>query len=279
MTKQFIIRASALPNFTDCQRRGAAALRGITNPRADGYTLAATLHGSVVHDAVAKILTGGYVLDSNSALDRQITDDYNAAIKDAGRVVFDSTTPSRADGAWQAATAALAIADKLLEDFGCLDGIEASGELRDKFQAVEKQITTPLINGGKMTGHLDVLTTDGRLIDYKTGMRLQCYPPQLGAYAFMARRAGLVVNTLEHWHLPRSKKQGIAPTIYRYDVEESIAIAEAVVLAAQTTHNQPLQSILPNPQSILCSAKFCPLHSTKECIHGQQKENTKEKHQ
>lgn len=137
---------------------------------------------------------------------------------------------------------------------------------------IEQYLSADLGDDFELTGHIDVDTVDGRLIDHKSGKRRPSPQVQLGGYALLARTHKLPVKAIEMHYVARtSLKQPQAPVIR--EVYDLVASQKA----AMTVINQIKQSVIAfeqtgdptvftaNASSRLCSAKYCKAHGTPFC--------------
>ena len=126
-----------------------------------------------------------------------------------------------------------------------------------------------------VTGHPDIFEHGGKVRDEKYGSNLSRYEGQLGTYSLAMKSAGEEVNELYVDWTPRctvNKPQ--RPTeIIQYDVNvcETAAhylIEEAMWRIERFKETGDLWSFMPNNNSNLCSPGWCRAHSTPLCCMG-----------
>jgi len=136
---------------------------------------------------------------------------------------------------------------------------------------VEKEFKVKY-KGFLIVGHPDLIETDFKVVDFKTGARKTPYQAQLGMYAKILeiiskeKCGGLTVA-----HIPR-KKDMTNPVLknYIYNVEASINHAISLVDSIINHYNTFIETeepshILANPMSYLCSRKWCKAYGTDFC--------------
>ena len=124
-----------------------------------------------------------------------------------------------------------------------------------------------------VSGHADALQA-GVGDDLKTGVWKPSSFIQYGLYALLARTTkGLPIQRFfEHW-VPRVPKRTPQPEpeVKEIDVPRAERAATAMVNrivddATAFLATEDPESFMPNPQSMLCSEKWCSAHSTDFCM-------------
>lgn len=267
------VRASALSGWPDCPRRGAAKLfRG--EIIAAGYTLRETPRGigatvgTAVHSGVALTLTEkmrfGRLAPISAVTDCAVESYRENA---AEGVLFDKET---ANGN---------AAEKQIT--GMVEAYQRVIAPQIEPIIVEERLQAETDFGIILTGQNDVLAREpGRLRDCKTGKRQGKHVGQIGAYSLLIKSNGLDVSsacTDFIQRVPASKVQP-DPVTTEYDLikAENVAINILRHIAGDLrTFREGDSNIglvagdatafLANPNSMLCSEKFCPAHGTNWC--------------
>ena len=261
MTEEFIfqIRASALPSWSDCPRRGATNLfRKLI--RDAGYEFSETPHGvgaaigTGVHKGAAHMLASkrDHLPPVPVKELKEIgVEAYRSEIRDG--MMFDSTSPNH---------------NKAEKQIGELVGIYQS-EILPVVMPVDIEVslsskTAPMI---EVTGHPDVMC-GAEIRDLKCGRTDTVYFAQMGGYSLLAQGNGrprperLIID----W-LPRKE---MIPEIRVYDVALCEQLAKSTVKQITGQLQAFLKSgdkeVFPmNPMSILCSDKYCPACGSRWC--------------
>ena len=265
MAKRIEIRASSLTSYPDCLRRTAARIFKSDIEDA-GFKLrqpptgigAAT--GSATHTGAAYMLRGkierGEQGDEADAIELAI-DALRADIEPG--VTWDKTSPGLNTAERQVV--------RQVRSYGRYVAPNIEPE------TVEEYLEQPLKEGGNIwvTGHTDVKIERG-IRDLKTGSMRRANGYQYGTYSLLYRSAGLEVDFLIEDFIPRVSinKEQPRPEVHHYDVAEAENAAYAIIkhmvgdLQTFRETGDPW-SFLANPMSVLCSAKYCPAHSTPFC--------------
>lgn len=268
------IRPSSLSMYADCPRRGAARLfwREI---KAAGFELRQTVRGigaivgTAVHSAAAVIYTekakNGRPPAEHAAIDLTITSLEKGIA--AEPVEYDNATHNRAD--------ALAQACRMTRSYFRTIVPQVEPIL------VEERLEAEIAPGVVLSGQPDIVAREPNGVrDLKTGQRLGSHAPQIGAYALLARSHGVEIDEAAIDWLPRVGTQKPQPS----PITHKVRLAQAETAAASIIKHMagdletfrsgdPERRILPgdewsflaNPASVLCSAKWCPAHSTNFC--------------
>lgn len=267
------IRASMLPSYAACMRRTVGRIV-LTPPDRPQKERIATVLGTVAHNVLRVYIENGGDIDIPAEVDSQ-TDIELGNMKYP--LEWDNYTKTRTEMRRQIIT--------------IINQVEESGAknmIAGGIEYCEQKFTAPLHelldtnlsskwqykdSGILVTGTLDILTHRGTVVDWKTGMHLQCYPPQLALYGMLAELHGAKVHTLLHYWIKRSN---FALKQFIYDYQEAKAITKTIlhsiaenVMMTAADPNKILE-IIPDPSCNLCSAKFCELHSTPHCSYGKQ---------
>lgn len=270
----FKIRPSSLPSFADCERRAIASLfhgklEGMGwKLRGRMWGIGAVV-GTAVHRGVElslreKMATGKLCPESTAtdAAVQSVADDYKSADFE---VVPDKTSPNASAARDQVARMVRSYRRHVAPG---LNPTLVEGRL-------ECEINPRVI----ISGQSDVMTGEpGRIRDTKTGVKKRAHQAQLGAYRILARAHGHDVNETVEDFVPRVgvTKEQPPPITHVYDPEisERSAVAAIFRLIASVEEFErrlkdgdapPEDAFLANPQSALCSVKFCPAHGTKFC--------------
>ncbi|AWJ85143.1 hypothetical protein TSH58p_17410 [Azospirillum sp. TSH58] len=268
-----IVRSSSLSGYPDCPRRSAAKLfrREVL---AAGYRLRELPNGigaavgTAVHAGAAVILqekakTGG-LPPISTATDAAIDSLRTTAAKGIG---YDRETPALNEAEQQAERMVRVYRAQIAPDIQPLIVEER----------LEAQVTADII----LSGQSDVIAREpGRVRDLKTGKARSNHKPQLGSYSLLARSNGIDVTEACEDFIQRAplKKPQPDAQIIKHD----LAAAETAAIAVLRHIEDDLKSfrlgnpsvgVLPgdawafpaNPNSKLCSAKWCPAHGTSFC--------------
>ena len=210
------IRASMLPAIGDCERRAIVrqypeVMEGY-EPRVTRPSIGA-LVGTATHKMVAayarKMMTGDAVDPQEAAL-------IELNEEAAKGVEWDTTTP-RLDVAVKQAVRLYAAYLPLLDT--------------RRPALVEGSMGATLNDNWELTGTVDLLTTDGRIDDLKTGSKLSAYAAQLGGYALLAESHGHKVTALSTTFLKRVPVGSAQPepAVQEYDLDATKRFAMATV--------------------------------------------------
>jgi len=270
MTEELpVVRGSYLSAYADCTRRGAARLFPDLVKDA-GYRLnwlnanigAAT--GTGTHAAAAvtlgeKAKTGE--LGNITEAEQAGLDALNEAVEYG--VTWDPTSPD------------LNTAQKQVIRQHKIYRMRVATKIQPV--TVEKRLNVRIDDLGLiLSGQSDVIatTTDAELRDLKTGVVSRANGPQYGAYVLLQKAHGdPVLGVVEDYveRAPISKPQP-EPVENKYNAERVAFLAESVLrrirqdLDAWTTHQNPVLAWIANPNSMLCSEKFCPAYGTDFCF-------------
>jgi hypothetical protein len=278
-TPATVIRCSALTMYPDCPRRTAARLfwREIA---AAGFRLYATprgigaLIGSAVHRAAEVILrekaASGRLPPSTVATDcaAQTLDDALAE----GEVIMDQVTANRVEAEVQSIGMARLYHRAVAPE---VDPV-----------LVEEPLEAEVAPGLVLAGRPDLVAREpAKVRDLKTSTRISGrHLPQIGGYSLLARSNGLdiaaaAVDSLRRVAIGKPQPEPVTHTAPLAQAETAAAsiIAHIARDLRVFRNGDPEHRIAPgdpwafqaNPQSILCSAKYCPAFGTEFCREGQ----------
>lgn len=268
MSEDIIIRASSLPTLLDCPRRWAARslleLIGQTGytVRQIGTHIGAPI-GTGTHAAAASLLVAKR--DGTGTTFAQARDAGIAALDEAlasaGELSWDGTANNRDDAQRQVTRMSAVFAEQIVPV------VEPLLVEENRFATIEP--------GFILKGQLDDLVTYSgkrRLRDTKTGSRPTGAISQCGAYSLLCESHGDKVEGLDIdfiARVPLKKAQPKAMT-YTLDLPSAEAAAEEAITRAVSSVKRFRETGNPaafpaNPISKLCSAKFCPAHSSGFC--------------
>ena len=257
-----VIRPSSLPQFADCQRRSAARMFAIQIKEA-GYTLreiASSVGASVgtaTHTAVASCMTTKM---NTGELGNQ-TEDEQRGVESLEQqigygVSWDPTTPNLSTGQRQ-----------VVRMYRSYRGTVAE---RVQPRAVERRLESRTRRGNILSGQPDLV--DDGIRDQKTGVMHRVSLQQLGAYSLLVRAAGGEVLSLTEDYIQRVdiEKEQPEPVEFRYDVGLAERVAANTIADVEERYAKFVETgdnlvFRANPSSQLCSAKWCPCHSSTFC--------------
>lgn len=267
MSEPQVVRASYLSTYADCPRRAAARIfrptlvdAGYEFARRKPHIGAAT--GSATHAAIAsslteKVKTGQ--LGNETAADQAGLEALDAEIERG--VSWDGTTPD------------LNTAQKQVLRQHHVYRQQIGAKIQPT--AVEQRLEAlHHATGFVVSGQSDVVVTtiDARLRDTKTGTQKWANGPQYGGYAMLLDAHGLPVISIIEDYIRRAKISEAQPAVEEvsYSVERCKLLATSVLrhmrrdLDLFQATGSPL-AFLANPNSVLCSDKFCPAWGTAWC--------------
>jgi hypothetical protein len=274
-----VIRCSALTGWPDCPRRGAARLfwREIT---AAGYQLHHTVRsigaaiGTAVHRGAAVELgekaRSGKLPPESVALDAA-----NETMRDQIRegVTYDGPTGAT-HNQLQAERQVISMARVY------------HGQVAPGINAllVEERLEAEVAPGLVLSGAADTIAREpGAIRDLKTGLRRSTHAPQLGGYSLLARSNNLPIEQagidfIQRVAIARPQPDAVSTSV---PIEQAETAASNVVrhIAGSLEvfrHGDAERRIMPgdpwaflaNPNSVLCSPKYCPAFGTEFCKEG-----------
>jgi hypothetical protein len=136
---------------------------------------------------------------------------------------------------------------------------------------VEERLEAEVTPGVVLSGQVDT-TVEGGVRDLKTGVRRRANGFQYGAYALLQRSHGRRVETIIEDFLPRVRIGAEQPPAqeHAYDVAEAERATTAIIRRMADDHARFVETgdpyaFLPNPNSVLCSDRWCPAWGTGFC--------------
>ncbi len=144
---------------------------------------------------------------------------------------------------------------------------------------VEDQIKATISEGWELSGHLDYFGIAGDLDDLKTGAVFRSHGGQLGGYALDLEARGHAAKKAGTDFIKRvvlSRPQPM-PIYTAYDVEETKrtawrSIHEIVLQMEEYDRTGNPHHIRANPQSMMCTPKYCCAWGTAFCTSHKQPE-------
>lgn len=266
-----IVRASSLPEYPDCARRWAAQhmrkeIEGATGAKLGNLVKhIGGITGTATHVGMA-VMLGEKMTSGVLAPIGETEDAAMEALREdlRGGVLWDEISPHAATAEHQVRrqirTYRVHVADKVNPS------------------AVEKRLwATDEKTGIVVTGRTDlIVVAPDTLKDLKTGARGPGSNwAQYGLYSRLGRSHGHKIDAIEEDFVPRVRpdREQPRPITIPYDVITSEAVTEETLgrIARDVTEfrqtGEP-QAFLANPQSQLCSPRFCPAHGTAWCRVG-----------
>lgn len=261
-----VLRASSLPTYADCARRAAASLftRQINEA---GFDIRQTKQsiGGIVGTQFHK--TAAEVLKARMEGETDFYKLVNRAMKRVDPAEFEQPTE------WDQTTPDQEAAESALEKI-TRAWLPLGMTLQPR--AVERELRQDLDDGFELLGHVDVITADGWVRDHKTGHVKPEPQAQLGAYALLAEKHGLgpISHVAADWVKRVGKNTAqVAPVTLQYEAAECKSAANRVVDQIKQDFSAFQQSgnpweFMANPQTMMCSEKYCPAWGTKFCKMG-----------
>ena len=258
-----IVRPSSLPTYPDCARRWAANhLRAMVT--AAGYSLRqlgrqiGAAVGTATHAAAAAAFRArkdGQPIGADceeagmAALDAEIE----------VAVGWDDTTPDRNTAQHQIRRQYRVYREAVIEKVEPL--------------VIEGQVEAVRPSGVIVSGRTDlVIAAPVVLRDLKTGRAKRANGAQYGTYSRLLRSNGTPVTALIEDYVARVAKGASQPHPEEipYDIAASEAQSEAILRRIESdlrafSATGEAEVFLANPNSMLCSARYCPAHGTGFC--------------
>lgn len=264
------VRASSLTTWQDCPRRWMAQHRGRLLANL-GYELRTKeghigAHvGSAAHTGIgytwAEFTAKGELPLIEDSVDRALTT-LRERMQGEG-VMFDDTTPNVTD----AHGAVL----KMIRTYRGFMATDA------KALMIEEAMAGRVSGDWFLTGHCDAYIEQGatlRLDDLKTGVSMPAPAAQLGSYVWLGRSRGMKPKVATVTFLRRTRRNAEQPPPLVRHIEPALAekVARTTLLDIRTKvqafedSREADPSTIPcNPQSHLCSRKFCQAYHTAWC--------------
>jgi len=271
-TDIFTIRPSSLPSYNDCARRTVGKaypflLRDAGYmPRELSSSVGAAV-GSGVHRAGEyslkhKMEDHGNIGTDADAIDAAVAE-FDERIDEG--VIWDDTTPTRDTAQKQIGIMARMYRARIVPHIEPI--------------MIERRIELQYAPGFIISGQPDVVANVSTvhrpgLRDTKTGVIRRANGAQYGNYAALLNSVHEEIETITEDFLqrvPLSKSQP-EPESHSLDLRACIALAKAtndrIVRDVNTfLETGDIETFAPNPSSMMCSDKYCPLHSTDACPH------------
>ncbi len=267
------IRASMLPRSLDCMRAAACAQfsdlvedAGFTlNERGTGIYTAVGVgtHAAARHILTEKIKTGS-LPDVGQSIEAGVAE-YNNSLTEYESITYDDVTPSQGVGAYQVNVLTKAFYNDVAPRCKFPEGADPADHL-------ELYLKTRIGDDAELSGHIDIRTASS-VVDTKSGKMLRPVQTQLGAYSNLLSANGYEYpDSLIVAHLPRVHKEKIYPgtTFDNYPVKfcvnESWYLVNQIIRDVKNFKQSGNPASFPaNPQSTLCSAKYCQCYGTRFC--------------
>lgn len=263
-TESTTIRASALPQYLDCARRTAVRLFG-REIFAAGYDVQPSKPsiGAIIGTATHAVLQTGMMRrvagepeltrgEMFALAGKELNERLNAG------AVWDATTTNPDVALRQTVRQAQITMEKVAPDVRPVQ--------------IEGALGADLGDGFVLKGTLDVLEADG-ILDWKTGTVMRANQAQYGAYSLLARSNGHGgVRRLREVYVKRAGINAAQPdpVVVEYDQADAEDLAKATMFKMKTDlqefrRTQNPYVFMPNPNSMMCGADYCPAWGTDFC--------------
>lgn len=243
-SNEFKVRASSIGTFLDCQRKFYyAQVLGIKSPPGIAATAGTAYHAGLEKNFKQKVETHEdiHVDDCLEEVNRS----FNEGIKETKiNERFDDPETERG------------------RVLGLCELFHKTKAPKIQPAVVEGYMETNLANGVGLTGHVDLIDVNGRIIDHKTSkMKIDIskkvgYQLQAVSYYLLSIAAGYEVDTGTEFLVavktkdPKIQKAGYR--ISKYDINYYMTIVSSIKLMVESE-----QFFVPNRTSFLCSRRFC----------------------
>jgi PD-(D/E)XK nuclease superfamily len=277
-----ILRCSALPTAADCMRRFAAitwrrpiedqlGIKLRRRPRTIGAIAGTSVHTGAEIPLTEKMKTG--VLPPESvALDAAVWT-LGKQLREAEEISYDGNGPTN-----NATQAEVQVIEMTRAYYRVIAPTVHPIQVEERLEA---EIAPGLILSGKP----DILAREPhRVRDLKTGIRDRgTHAPQVGGYSLLARSNGLDIQgaSIDFVQRVRISKPQPDPVTKQLVVGQAETAASNIIKHIVRDldtfqHGDPERRIAPgdpwsfvaNPNSILCSPKYCPAFGTEFCREG-----------
>lgn len=258
--QKIIIRASGLPSYADCSRRAAAKFLREELKEAGyelhdtqqniGAALGSSAHASAAYSLNSKMAEGN-LGSEDTALDCAF-ETFREISKTEG-IVYDGTTPTYDKAELHLKALVRSYRAQVAP---IVEPIE-----------VEIRLEADIGDGFIVSGQFDVREIPG-LRDLKTGASSRANISQYGAYKLLCEVHNRLVERIIEDYLPRGKTP--TPEQFEYDATIAANAARAILkrikadVTAFRVTAEPT-SFIANPQSMLCSDRYCPVWGTAFC--------------
>lgn len=273
---QIIIRASALNSIPDCEARAAIPLfyEEITgagfelrklSPHVGGI-IGTSVHSGASYSLKEKMKSGEITATTmNQSVDAAISR-MEEDIETAG-IIWDDTTRRRDEAQQQIRSMVREV------HRGVLPHIREPVLVEEEIKAMFP-IRRDLVERGYevvVVGHPDAFEpTAGH--DHKTGVIRRPNAAQYGLYSRLGKAHGFAISKLFEHYIQRAsvRKPQPAAETFSYDVDVAERAATSIVNRlvddlVHFTETADEWSFNHNPNSMLCSERFCQAHSTPFC--------------
>lgn len=258
-----LVRASGLPSYADCGRRGAARMfREIIEDA--GFELRRTTNtvgaavGTGCHHAAAYTLgemIAGHGLGNESEAEDRAVSQLAAEIEHGVR--WDDATRNADEGKRQVARMVRVYREAIAPTIEPV--------------AVEERLNGIFDKALKVSGEPDCYEA-ASIRDLKTGKIARANFLQYGVYALLSRTHGRPVHRIGEDYLPRVSIKREQPPPERLSIDARVAEIEAertlrriAADLAEFRRSARPTAFPANPQSMLCSERYCPAWGTQFC--------------
>lgn len=279
MAEPLLVRASSLPSYMDCPRRGAARTfrKAITErgfELAPGLPSIGSVIGTSLHKGAAHILrtkkeTGTF--DRNTISDAiELCDTHiSSELAKETAINWDKTT-TRQDSALKQLRAMF---EAYIPFFDRIEPMIIEQRFEHKISPLGGDAPVILLSG-----ELDVMDVHGEITDHKTGASFPSPHAQLGAYSILLKLNELMVNNVRVNWVPRKgikSLDDIQCVSRRLDIDQCEQYAWRVLKQIQSDYINFLEtgdpwSFAANPTSQMCTPKYCSAHTSGWCKVGKQ---------
>jgi hypothetical protein len=281
--KDVVVRCSSLASYPDCNRRGAARLFR-EEIEAAGFKLNDPIRGAGAAVGTAAQKSASVVLmekarSGGTLPPRSVAEDCaNDEVKEQmrGGVMFDGPR-----GATRNRDDALKQAVGIARTYHAVIAPHVEPIL------IEEQMEAEVAPGLILTGRPDLVAREpGQIRDLKTGVRLGNYAAQGGGYSLLARTPrpdypkGIDIQdaSIDYIQRVRPDKPQPPPITQKIPIEAAETAAVNILRHIEEDirvfrHGDERRHIIPgdpwafqsNPQSVLCSRRYCVAHGTSWC--------------
>lgn len=263
LKNKIVIRASSTSSYMDCARRVAADIFR-NDIEAAGYVLNETPNnigaciGTSVHSCMEYTLKNKMEHDNLGHEDEAVERALDTLDKETdGYVIFDKVNNTREKAERQV--------------------IRKSKAFRQNVAplctptAVEVRLEAEYRGDFIISGQAD-WREDSKLRDLKTGKFHGDHTEQFGVYSMLAKSHNFNIDSIEEVWMQmvdlKEPEPDVAYTEYKVDACEEAAVAvlnRMIDDYDKFMETKDRWSFMPNPSSLLCSAKFCRAYATDFC--------------
>lgn len=266
------IRISMLPTVLDCTRRAAAnqfrdliddAGYNLQEKTTGIYTILGTGTDAAINNMLTHKIKTGKLNNPEENIEAGVAK-FEEEIKSADSIIYDDTTHNQDAAKFQI--------DRFVKfyqrDIAPRIRFPENADPKDHIQVyVEIRL-----KGYKITGHIDLVTLFS-ICDTKTGKALRAYHSQLGGYANLLVSQGrekpkyLIVHYLPRVNM-RKSYPGTKVQVYdvEFSINESWYTINQIIRDLNNFKENANPACFPaNPQSTLCSIKYCRAFGTTFC--------------